>query len=222
MEPGHAQGNRYLALLDLTHVRTGSRGAMLAAGRQVSSKPAENDKHTRLVHPTDPQWIAWAVEALVDPAAKKGFDGFVLSLGNEQADAASRTSVVTLAATLRQRYPDKHILLDLHIGIGIEAIHVSDGFLALGVYTREGKNNTVDWTPIAETQRLTRLIRNVQMQGMRVFAIDYAPADDRTACREAPQKHGCAAIHHHPRIEWRQSRSARRNIPSSACAAWLG
>lgn len=188
MEPGHAQGNRYLALLDLTHVRTGSRGAMLAADRQVSSQPSENDKHTRLVHPTDPQWIAWAVEALVDPAAKKGFDGFVLSLGNEEADSASRTSVVTLAATLRQRYPDKHILLDLHIGLGIEAIHVADGFLALGVYTREGKNNMVEWTPIAETQRLTRLIRNVQMQGMRVFAVDYAPADDRTACREAAKR----------------------------------
>ena len=188
MEPGHAQGNRYLALLDMAHVRTGSRGAMLAADREVSSQPSAIDKHARIVRPTDPQWIPWAVEALADPAAKKGFDGFVLSLGNEEADSASRTSVVTLAATLRQRYPDKHILIDLHIGIGIEAIHVSDGFLALGVYTREGKNNTVDWTPIAETQRLTRLIRNVQMQGMRVFAVDYAPADDLTACREAAKR----------------------------------
>ncbi|MFN0080219.1 MAG: hypothetical protein ACKVY0_27450 [Prosthecobacter sp.] len=188
MEPGHAQGNRYLALLDLAHVRTGSREAMLVADRQVASKPSATEKHTRIVHPADPQWIAWVVEALADPVAKKGFDGFVLSLGNEQADPASRTSVVTLAATLRQRYPDKHILLDLHIGLGTEAIHVADGFLALGVYTCEGKNSTVDWRPIAEAQRLTRLIRTVQMQGMRVFAVDYAPAEDRAACREAAKR----------------------------------
>ncbi len=188
MEPGHALGNQYLALLDLAHVRTGSRAAMLAAARQVSSKPSATDKHSRIVVPADPNWIAWAVEALADPVAKKGFDGFVLSLGMEQTDPAARTAVLTLAATLRQRYPDKHILLDLHIGLGIEAIHVADGFLALGVYTRAGKKDTVDWTPIAETQRLTHLIHNVQTQGMRVFAVDYAAANNRTACREAARR----------------------------------
>ncbi|MDZ4401566.1 hypothetical protein [Prosthecobacter sp.] len=188
MEPGHAQGNRYFVLLDLAHVRTGSREALLTADRQVSTKPSASDKRTRIVDPADPRWIAWAVEALVDPAAKKGFDGFVLSLGDEEANPAARTAVLTLAATLRQRYPDKHLLLDLHLGLGIEAVHVADGFLALGVYTREGKSGTMDWTPIAETQRLSRLIRSVQMQGMRVFAVDYAPADDRSACREAAQR----------------------------------
>ena len=188
MEPGHAQGNRYLALLDLVHVRTGSREAMLTAERQVSTKPSGSDKRIRIVDSADPRWIAWAVEALADPVAKKGFDGFVLSLGDEAVEPVARTAVLTFAATLRQRYPDKHILLDLHIGLGIEASHVADGFLALGVYTRKGKNGMAEWTPIADTQRLTRLIRTVQMQGMRVFAVDYAPANDHAACREAAKR----------------------------------
>jgi hypothetical protein len=188
MEPGHAQGSHYFALLDVAHVRTGTRAALLTADRRISSKPSASDKHTRVVDPTDPQWVAWAVEALADPVAKKGFDGYVLSLGNEAASPATRAAVLTLAATLRQRYPDKRLLLDLRLGLGVEAVHVADGFLALGVYTREGRNGVADWTPIAETQRLSRLIRTVQMRGMRVFAVDYAAADDRTACREAAER----------------------------------
>ncbi len=116
--------------------------------------------------------------------AKKGFDGFVLSLGTAETNPAARTAVLTLAATLRQRYPDKHLLLDLRLGLGIESIHVADGFLALGVYTREGRNGAVDWTPIAEVQRSLRLIRKVQMQGMRVFAsISRPPMTARPAVK---------------------------------------
>ncbi|WP_395743257.1 hypothetical protein [Prosthecobacter sp.] len=188
MEPGHAQGNHYYALLDIAHLRTGSRAAMLGATRQVSSKPSASDPQVRIVDPTHPQWASWVIEALADPAAKKGFDGFVLSLGAEKAAPASSAAVLSLAASLRQRYPDKPLLLDLRLGLGVEAIHVASGFLALGVYTREGRNGVVDWTSIAEAQRLTRLIRTVQMQGMRVFAVDYAMPEDRTACREAAQR----------------------------------
>ncbi len=188
MEPGHAQGSHYYALLDIAHFHTGSTAAMLSVARKVPSKPSSSDQHTRIVDPTDSQWVSWVVEALADPAAKKGFDGFVLTLGNEASKPASSAAVLSLAATLRQRYPDKHLLLDLRLGLGVEAVHVASGFLALGVYTREDKNGAVDWTSIAETQRLSRLIRTVQMQGMHVFAVDYAPADDRSACREAAQR----------------------------------
>jgi hypothetical protein len=188
MEPGHAQGNHCFALLDVAHFHTGSRAAMLSAGRQLPSKHSASEPNTRTVDPTDPKWVSWVVEALADPAAKKGFDGFVLSFGAEATTPAARIAVLSLAATLHQRYPDKHLLLDLRLGLGIEAVHVASGFLALGVYTRGGRDGVVDWTSIAETQRLTRLIRAVQMQGMRVFAVDYASAANRSACREAAQR----------------------------------
>ncbi|WP_395748082.1 hypothetical protein [Prosthecobacter sp.] len=188
MEPVHALGNHCFAHLDIAHFQTGSHAAMLSATRQVSSKPSASDATTRIVDHSDPQWASWVIEALADPAAKKGFDGFVLSFGSEASTPSARVAVLTLAASLRQRYPDKHLLLDLRLGLGSEAATVASGFLALGVYTREGRDGTVDWTPIAETQRLTRLIRTVQMQGMRVMAVDYAAADDRAACREAAQR----------------------------------
>lgn len=188
MEPGHALGSHYLAFLDAVRFQTGTRASMLAADRQMTSKPSGTDKRGRLADPAHPQWIPWVVESLADPAAKKGFDGFVLSLGGEAATPATRGALLNLAATLRQRYPDKRLLLDLRSGLGAEAVNVADGFLALGVYTREGRGGSPDWTPIAEVQRLTRHIRNVQTQGMRVFAVDYAPTNDRSAAREAAQR----------------------------------
>lgn len=187
LEPGHALGSRFLARLDVSQVKTGSCEAMLAASRGVASRPSMKDKRARLVDPADARWIPWAVEALVDPAAKKGFDGFVLSLGAETA-TTSNGALLALAGTLRQRYPDKAILLDFHSGLGIEAAPVADGFLALGVYTREGRDGGIDWTPIAEVQRLTRRMRMLQMQGMRVFAVDYATEGDRVASEEAAQR----------------------------------
>ena len=188
MEPGHSQGSHFFAFLDAAHFRHGTPAAMLSARRQLSSHPSPSDQQTRIVDPTNPQWLSWVIEALADPAAKKGFDGFVLSLGAEPASPAASSAVLSLAASLRQRYPDKHILLDLRLGLGIDAIHVASGFLALGVYTREDKNGSVDWTSIAETQRLSHLIHTVQMQGMHVFAVDFVPAGDRSASREAAQR----------------------------------
>lgn len=189
MEPGHALGSRYLALLKVGSFQTGSREAMLAVVRDLASKPSTLDGRTRLVEVTDPQWVPWVVETFADPAAKKGFDGFALSLAGEgESSETSRAALLTLAATLRQRYPDKAILLDFKSGLGIEAANVADGFFALGIYTREGKPGELEWTSIAELQQLSRRIRTVQMQGLRVFGIDYACGDDLPAARQAVQR----------------------------------
>lgn len=188
MEPGHALGSRYLALLNVSEARIGTREALLGAERCVASKPHATDANVRVMDMTDPRWVAWVVESQADPVAKKGFDGFVLSLGGTKSDAATRASVLTLAATLRQRYPDKAILLDLSIGLGVEVVHVVDGFLALGVYTHEGRGGSIEWTPIAETQDTSRRIRSLQMQGLRVFAVDYVAEGDRDAAYEAAQR----------------------------------
>lgn len=188
MEPGHALGNRYLALLDVSRYQTGTQGAMQAAERHLASTPSTANEHVRTVSTADPQWVPWAVEALADPAVKKGFDGFVLTFGGAEPAPAARSALLVLAATLHQRYPDKCLLLDLRSGLGAEAMKVADGFLAVGLYTREGPDGAVDWTPLAEAQRLARRVRQLEMQGLRVFAVDYAPVDDRAAAREAAQR----------------------------------
>lgn len=188
MEPGHALGSRYLALLDVTCFSTGTQPAMVAAERALAAKPATADSRMRLVDTAHEQWLPWVVEALVDPAAKRGFDGFVLSLGKEGVTPARRKALLTLTAAVHQRYPDKCLLLDARSGIAGEAMNLADGFLAVGVYSQEGRNGVLDWTPIAEVQQLTRHLRNLQVQNLRTFAVDYAPVDDRAAAREAAQR----------------------------------
>ncbi len=188
MEPGHARGARYLALLDVAQVRLGTREAVLAAARSVPSIPHVMNGQMRQVDCNAPNWIAWMVEAQIDPAARRGFDGFVLRLGDMKADAGYRRALLTLAATVRQRYPDKALLLDFSAGLDASASHVADGFLALGVFTHAGRAGSVEWTPVVETQKIARRIRAVQMQGMRVFAVDYAMQGDRAAAREAAQR----------------------------------
>lgn len=188
MEPGHARGARYLALLDVTHVRLGTREAVLAAARSVTSTPHASDGQMRRVDCADPKWVAWVVEAQIDPAARRGFDGFVLSLAGMPADVGSRQALLTLAATVRQRYPDKALLLDFTAGLDASALHVADGFLALGVFTRTGRDGAAEWRPVVETQQIARRIRAVQVHGMRVFAVDYAARDNRDAAREAAQR----------------------------------
>lgn len=188
MEPGHAQGNQFYALLDSVHVRTGSREAMMVADRNVASRPSTSNKRIRIVDPTDAQWIPWVVEALADPVAKKGFDGFVLSFGDEASTPATRTALVALAATLHQRYPDKKILLDLHSQVSTEAFHVTDGFLAMGVFTHEDKNGSVDLRLSADLQRDLRQIHRLQLQGVHVLVVDFAPANDRSASRDVVER----------------------------------
>lgn len=194
MEPGHALGNHFYALLDVAHFSTGSKAAMLSASRKMASKPVDGKAQLRSIDLADERWVSWAIESMADPAAQKGFDGFVLSLGGESATPAARNAVLSLASALRQRYHDKPLLLDLRMGHGIEAVPVAKGFLALGVFTREGKGGAMEWVPLAETQRLLRSIRTVQMQGMRVFGVDYAATDDRSACREAAQRLTSAGV----------------------------
>ncbi|MEZ5388158.1 MAG: hypothetical protein R3F13_21845 [Prosthecobacter sp.] len=188
MEPGHALGNRYLALLDVASFRTGSREAMLAVGRGTPSKPDAKDDHLRFADLSHSQWIPWVVESFVDPAAKKGFDGFAITLGRVETTPEARVALLTLAATIRQRFPDKTILMDFRSGLDLQAASVADGFFALGVYTRPGRSGGQEWTPIAEVQKVSRRIRTVQMQGLRVFGVDYCPEDDRQAAREAAQR----------------------------------
>lgn len=188
MEPGHALGHRYLALLDVASFRTGSREAMLAAGRKLPSTPAAEDSRLRFTDFSHPQWLPWAVESFVDPVAKKGFDGFAVTLGRGEPTPAARMALLTLAATVRQRFPDKTILIDFRSELDLQAAPVADGFFTLGVYTRADGSGGQEWTSIAEVQRVSRRMRTVQMQGLRVFGVDYAPVGDRPAAREAAQR----------------------------------
>lgn len=187
MEAGHALGSRYIALLDVTAYQTGTSEALLAAQRRLPSTPSQTST-ARTVAMTDERWVAWVVEGMVEPAVKRGFDGFALMLGGKVLSKEERYALLTLTATLKQRYADKTLLLDLRSELEERVEKLADGFLALGIFTSRGPSGQVEWTPIAEAQKLTRQVRVMQMRGLRTFAVDYAEAGDRAEAKQAVQR----------------------------------
>jgi hypothetical protein len=184
LEPGHMAGNRFLAMLNVAEMRANTFQEKLAA-RQAVTLTAGSEKNQLIVaDPSQPGWLGWAVAGATDPAAKKGFDGFVLSLGHQPASKAWREAVLELAQVLKKRFQDKQILLDARIGLGGEAAGIADGVLALGVHTQGGKNGA-ELGSLDTARGVSAVLRHARAAGMRVFGVEFAAPHDHEAIREA-------------------------------------
>ena len=184
LEPGHAIGNRFLAMLNVAELRSKTYQAALATKYKLGIRPGAQ-KDTSVVDPTDSNWLAWAVHATADQAAKKGFDGFVLGIGGQAASEPWQVAALEMLQVLKKRYPDKEVLLDARLNIGAEVAGIADGVLAVGVHTQRGPKGEAELNSLAEAKRMTSLLRQAHAKGMRVFGVEFVPRHDRQAAREA-------------------------------------
>ncbi len=184
LEPGHALGNRFLAMLNVAEMRVNSFQAKMAAKRSLKTTPGSVTGFLT-ADPTDDKWLAWAVNSVADQAAKRGFDGFVLSLGSQPVSEAWRVASLEMAQVLKKRYPDMQVMLDARLNIGAQAVGIADGLLAIGVNTRRGTDGRVELNGLSEAQRTVALLRQAHIAGMRVFGVDFADVHDRTGARDA-------------------------------------
>ncbi|MBL9134184.1 MAG: hypothetical protein JNG86_23420 [Verrucomicrobiaceae bacterium] len=183
-EPGHALGNRFLALLNVAEFRPSTFQASLAAKRGLKSTArAANDVF--VTNPADPNWLAWAVNGTADAAAKRGFDGFVIGIGAQPVNQAWQVAALEMAQVLKKRYPDKQVLLDAHLDLGTQAAGVADGILAIGVHTRRGANGVAELNTLAEAKRSVTLLRQAHAAGLRLFGVEFASRHDHATIREA-------------------------------------
>ncbi|MBK8036138.1 MAG: hypothetical protein IPK22_03255 [Verrucomicrobiaceae bacterium] len=185
LEPGHMAGNRFLAMLNVAELRTKSFQEKLAAKQSVTLTAGGDKDQLVVADPSQAGWLGWAVAGAADPAAKKGFDGFVLSLGQQPASKAWRVAVLELAQVLKKRFQDKQILLDARIGIGGEAAGIADGVLALGVHTQSGKNGAAELGALNSAREISAVLRHARAAGMRVLGVEFAAPHDHEAIREA-------------------------------------
>lgn len=184
LEPGHAMGNRFLALLNVAEFKAKTYQAVMAAKRQLQTTPGAQ-KDLFVAEATDANWLGWAVTAVADPAAKKGFDGFVLGIGQQAVNEAWQVAALEMVQVLKKRYPDKEVLLDARLNVGPEVAGIADGLLALGVNTRRGTKGEAELNSLAEATQVTALLRQAHAKGMRVFGVEFAPLHDRKAAKEA-------------------------------------
>lgn len=183
-EPGHALGNRFLAHLDVAEFRANTYQASIAAKRGLKTA-AGAQKGVFLVNPTDVNWLAWAVTATADHAAKKGFDGFVIGIGDQPASDAWRVSALEMAQVLKKRYRDKQVLLDARLGIGAQAVGITDGLLAIGIHTRRGATGAAELNSLQDAKSIVSLLRQAHVGGLRVFGVEFAGQHDLAGAREA-------------------------------------
>lgn len=184
LEPGHAIGNRFLALLNVAEFRPRTFQAALASKYKIATSPGKA-KDTSVVDPTDDNWLAWAVKGTADHAAQKGFDGFVLGIGSQAVSEPWQVAALEMVQVLKKRYPDKEVLLDARLNIGAEAAGIADGVLALGVHTQRGAKGEAELNSLAEAKRMTSLLRQAHAKGMRVFGVEFVPQHDHKAAKDA-------------------------------------
>ncbi|MBE7498505.1 MAG: hypothetical protein HS117_26500 [Verrucomicrobiaceae bacterium] len=184
LEPGHALGNRFLAVLNVAEFRSHSFQAAMAAKRGLRTTPGLT-KARSVVQPDDAGWLSWAVQATADAAAKRGFDGFVVGIGDQSASDAWRVAALELVQVLKKRYADKLVLLDAGLEIGAEARGLVDGILALGVHTQRGEDGAAAMNDAGAARRRVALLRRAHGAGIRLFGVDFAPRNDPAAARAA-------------------------------------
>jgi len=173
-------------MLNVAEMKANTFQEKLAA-RQAVTLTAGSEKNQLIVaDPSPPGWLGWAVAT--NPAAKKGFDGFVFSLGHQPASKAWREAVLELAQALKKRFQDKQILLDARLGIGAEALGIAHGVLALGVHTQGGKNGATELGALNSAREISAVLRHARAAGMRVFGVEFAAAHDHQTIREAAER----------------------------------
>ncbi|MBK8095346.1 MAG: hypothetical protein IPK32_26085 [Verrucomicrobiaceae bacterium] len=183
LEPGHSLGNRFYAMLNVAQISKKTYQAATAEKLGLRVKSA-GEEQSIVSDPSDDNWLKWALTAEADPAAKKGFDGFILTLGPTfEVNDEWRVAVLELAQILKKRYQDKEVLLDSALGIGAEAAGVVDGLLALGVHT---SRTVVDGVARAQDaqERLPAMLHRAAQRGMRVLAVDFGQETEREQNQE--------------------------------------
>lgn len=179
LEPAHELGRRAYATIDIAAVKANSFARATARKLSMNLAPTTNEQ-VFLSDPSHENWMKWAVSALADPVAKKGFDGFVIRLGPEATLGDHwRVAALELAQVLKRRYQDKQVLLDADFGIGSEAAGVVDGLLALGVHTHADK---------AVAAQRPAFLRHAISRGMLVLAVEFGDASELTTNRAAARQ----------------------------------
>lgn len=162
LEAQQALGNKMLARINVFEVAQNSSAA--AAARAVSVPLLESaQKGCVRLDATHRHWVPVVVHKIVQAAAKRGFDGFVLTGFETLSHDAERASSLAAIAELDRVYPDKLLMIEGGLDLVSEARRSLDGVILMG--------GGAD--PVRRDQR----IREVKRHGVQPLVVDFAPAE---------------------------------------------
>ncbi|WP_133797179.1 hypothetical protein [Prosthecobacter fusiformis] len=159
LEDQQTLGNKMLARVNIFEVAADSSAAKAARSVGVPLLEATEKGRVRL-DATHPHWVALVVHEIVQSAAERGFDGFVLTGLETISQDAERAGCLAAIASLDQAYPDKQLVIEGGLDLVPEARRALEGVLFVGDLESAGYRD----------QR----IREVKRLGVRPLVVDYA------------------------------------------------
>lgn len=204
---GHEMGRQFLAYLSLIELKPQTPAAKAAGERKIPLLGHNEIWDTDLADASDPEWERLLIDALAKSAASKGYDGFFLDTLESVAlirktapekAAACQDSLVRIIRKLRNRYPDKKIVLNRGFDLLDQVSAEISGVLIESVYQSfdraTGQYHAVD---IRGSEWLEGRIRRIRALGLPVYAVDYVdPGQPDVAKTTADQlaKLGCIPL----------------------------
>lgn len=194
----HQAGGTVLAYVATVELRPESPHAGQAKARGLRLQGRNEGWATDVLDVTDPAWMEFIVEDVAAAAVAKGYDGLFLDTLDSVAliakqqpakgDACHR-ALVALIHRLRQRFPDKQIVLNRGFDLVREVRHDIQGVMAESLYQSWGPSLGQYREVGAEDRKwLLARLEEARAAGLRVFVLDYAPADDPATAMVTAQK----------------------------------
>ena len=162
LEAQQTLGNKMLALVNIFEVKADSEAAKAAASVGVPLLEGSRTDWVRL-DATHPNWGLVVVREIVQAAAERGFDGFVLTGLETISQDAERAACIATIKALNKAYPDKQLVIKGGLDLLGETRRELDGVLFVG------NSESSDY----RDQR----IREVKRLGLQALVVDYAPTE---------------------------------------------
>lgn len=180
LKPGQAKGNTFYGYLSLVEVAASSPNLAVAEARGVRFTGENTAWNSRLMDVTRPEWHTFIIEDLAEKIVALGYDGFFLdtadsaSLLPESLRSAAQTALTDTLSELKQRWPEKKIILNRGFDLMQPLKGKLDGLLVESVFqTFDSATMRHKAVPAAGSRWLEEKIRHAQALGLTVYAVDY-------------------------------------------------
>ncbi len=200
-----ASGHTSLGYLSIGEIAADAiyRGNAIASGVK---RPMKNEVwNSEVVDLSDEAWLTFVIGELAQEIVDRGFSGFfldtmdavdLLSARNPERAEAYRGGLVALVKALRERFPEKKIVVNRGFSV-MEAIRSSiDGVLVESVFGTF-QHDTGDFLDVkeADTEALLNLLGPLRDSGMSIYVLDYASPDAVTRGQELARKAAAEGFH---------------------------
>ncbi len=183
LKPAREMGHQCLAYISTVEARPGTPMAKLADSLKISRLGRNETWGSDLLDVSHRDWEYLIVERLAKASTERGFDGFfldtidsvaLLAPNSPERTAEYRARITAMIRKLHQRFPDKKIVLNRGFDLLKDVGHDISGVLVESVYQtcdiQSKRHRAVD---AKGSEWLESRIRDVQMLGLPVYAVDY-------------------------------------------------